>query len=380
MSSAVITIHPSELETRALSISERAKSIEVHDQASYEQAARFLLDVITPMIAAYFLKGHGHVEKGDGWAMRVYMRTLRWTLKHRWTAVVASVAAFAGTLFMFSILPATFQPPQDRDRSTAMIEMVPGTTLEQTARVVKHVEEILRAQPIVTSAYSTTMVGSGRVSVELASVPLEPFVQLLEICRSAVPVTDRVQLEPPTVDAEPPQQLGVELDHLRVERRVVGAHSLDVQLPELAELSALRRGVPVHRPDQERLHRLRRAVEPVLDVRARDRGRALGSQRQRAVTAVRERVHLLLDDVGALPRRAREELGVLEERSRDPPVAVRRTDVFGLAKNPLPQRLLRGQDVLRASRRLELHEARSSSRNGLRSSSAPRVVSGPWPE
>lgn len=124
--------------------------------------------MITPMIAAYFLKGHGHVEKGDGSAMRVYMRTLRWTLKHRWTAVVASVAAFAGTLFMFSILPATFQPPQDRDRSTAMIEMVPGTTLEQTARVVKHVEEILRAQPIVTSAYSTTMVGSGRVSVELA--------------------------------------------------------------------------------------------------------------------------------------------------------------------------------------------------------------------
>lgn len=124
--------------------------------------------MITPMIAAYFLKGHGHVDKPDGRAMRAYMATLRWTLKHRWAVVVASVVAFAGTLFMFSILPATFQPPQDRDRSTAMIEMVPGTTLAQTARVVKQVEEILRAQPLVTSAYSTTMVGSGRVSVELA--------------------------------------------------------------------------------------------------------------------------------------------------------------------------------------------------------------------
>jgi multidrug efflux pump subunit AcrB len=124
--------------------------------------------LITPMIAAYFLKGHGHVDKGDSWAMRAYMAALRWTLKHRWVAVVASVAAFAATLFMFSILPATFQPPQDRDRSTAMIEMVPGTTLEQTAKVVKEVEAILRAQPLVTSAYSTTMVGSGRVSVELA--------------------------------------------------------------------------------------------------------------------------------------------------------------------------------------------------------------------
>jgi multidrug efflux pump subunit AcrB len=124
--------------------------------------------LITPMIAAYFLKGHGHVDKPDGWAMRTYMAALRWTLKHRWAAVVASVVAFAATLFMFSVLPATFQPPQDRDRSTAMIEMVPGTTLEQTAKVVKEVEGILRAQPIVTSAYSTTMVGSGRVSVELA--------------------------------------------------------------------------------------------------------------------------------------------------------------------------------------------------------------------
>ena len=219
-----------------------------------------------------------------------------------------------------------------------------------------------------------------RVLVELVCVLVEPLVQLLEIRGAAVPVADRVQLEPPAFDPEPPQQLRVELDHLRVERRVVGAHRLDVQLPELAELSALRRGVPVHRPDQERLHRLRLAEEAVLDVRARHGRRSLGSQRQRAVTAVRERVHLLLDDVGALARRAREELRVLEERCRDPPVAVRGADVLGLADHPLPQRLLRGQDVLCASRRLELHETRSSSRNGLRSSSAPRVVSGPWPE
>src|SRR5689334_25122048 len=68
MSSAVITIHPSELETRALSISERAKSIEVHDQASYEQAARFLLDVITPMLAEVHEAYDSIVKKNyDAW-------------------------------------------------------------------------------------------------------------------------------------------------------------------------------------------------------------------------------------------------------------------------------------------------------------------------
>jgi hypothetical protein len=50
MSSAAVT-HQIELETRTLSVSERAKTIEVRDQATYEEAARFLLDVITPMIA-----------------------------------------------------------------------------------------------------------------------------------------------------------------------------------------------------------------------------------------------------------------------------------------------------------------------------------------
>ncbi len=50
MSSAAVA-HQNELETRTLSVSERAKTIEVRDQATYEEAARVLLDVITPMIA-----------------------------------------------------------------------------------------------------------------------------------------------------------------------------------------------------------------------------------------------------------------------------------------------------------------------------------------
>ena len=64
--------------------------------------------------------------------------------------------------------------------------------------------------------------------------------------------------------------------------------------------------------------------------------------------------------------RAREEPRVLEERRRDPPVPVERAERFRLADDPLPERLLGGKDVVCASGRLELHEARSSARNGLR--------------
>src|SRR4051812_43519131 len=36
--------------------------------------------LITPMIAAYFLKASGEAEHGGGWAMDTYLRVLRWTL------------------------------------------------------------------------------------------------------------------------------------------------------------------------------------------------------------------------------------------------------------------------------------------------------------
>lgn len=127
--------------------------------------------LITPMIAAYFLKAQGHASHGEGWLMDRYMDVLRWTLRHRWSTIVGAAAALALTVGMFFVLPQTFQPPQDRDRVTASVEMVPGTTLEQTAVVVKRVENLLREQPMVKSVYSSSYAGNGRVTAELIDKP-----------------------------------------------------------------------------------------------------------------------------------------------------------------------------------------------------------------
>ena len=123
--------------------------------------------LITPMIAAYFLKAHGHAEHGGGWMMDRYMDILRWTLRHRWSAVVAGVGSMALTVAMFMVLPSTFQPDEDDTDVTASIEMVPGTTLQQTQVVVEKVAKLLRAQPIVTQVYSRAFVGNGRVTAQL---------------------------------------------------------------------------------------------------------------------------------------------------------------------------------------------------------------------
>jgi multidrug efflux pump subunit AcrB len=47
------------------------------------------------MIAAYFLKAHGHAKHGEGRLMDAYMSTLRWTLRHRWSAVVGGYVPVA---------------------------------------------------------------------------------------------------------------------------------------------------------------------------------------------------------------------------------------------------------------------------------------------
>ena len=145
----------------------------------------------------------------------------------------------------------------------------------------------------------------------------------------------------------------------------------------LAVTALLRRRVAVHRRDREQLLRLRLAVEPVLEVGADDRRGSLRPKRQRATAAVFERVHLLLDDIRARARRAREELGVLEDGRLDAAVTGERAEALDLARDALPERLFGRQDVVRSPRRVVLgaHEARSSARNGLAASSPPSVVS-----
>ncbi|MCT8001484.1 efflux RND transporter permease subunit [Sphingomonas sanguinis] len=145
--------------------------------------------MITPMIAAYFLKSAGHASHGEGRLMDAYMATLRWSLRydrptdgvrrgvfrrffgrfrdHRLWVIGIGVLAFVLTVAMFAIIPKTFQPPQDNDQAVAKIEMVPGTTLAQTDQVVKRVAQFLRKQPDVESVYSRTGVGNGRVVATL---------------------------------------------------------------------------------------------------------------------------------------------------------------------------------------------------------------------
>ena len=50
--------------------------------------------MITPMIAAYFLKAKGQAKHGEGWLMDRYLGVLRWTLRNRWKTVAIGFVCF----------------------------------------------------------------------------------------------------------------------------------------------------------------------------------------------------------------------------------------------------------------------------------------------
>ena len=145
--------------------------------------------MITPMIAAYFLKAHGQAEHGNGPWMQRYMRVLEWSLDtrnvaeyrqrfprrwfrarlldHRLWMMGVATSALAATVVLFMVIPSQFFPETDGDFSRITIEMVPGTTIEQTERKVDEVLALVKDEPEIDVALERINEGNGRVFLEL---------------------------------------------------------------------------------------------------------------------------------------------------------------------------------------------------------------------
>ena len=123
--------------------------------------------MITPMIAAYFLKSAGMAEHGEaGWIDR-YMKILRWSLGHRRWMMGIGAVALGLTVALLVVLPKQFFPDGNTDFSRVRIEMVPGTTLERTREVASEAAAIIEKQPEVETALQSVREGSANMFITL---------------------------------------------------------------------------------------------------------------------------------------------------------------------------------------------------------------------
>ncbi|QTL04835.1 efflux RND transporter permease subunit [Aquabacter sp. L1I39] len=115
--------------------------------------------LITPLLAAYFLRDSGHHQVKEGMVMRNYVRLLGWSVRHRFVTILMGFGVFAGTIYLSTLLPSGFLPSNDISRSMLSIELPPGTTLGETQDVSDRITRLLLDQPEVASVYATAGTG-----------------------------------------------------------------------------------------------------------------------------------------------------------------------------------------------------------------------------
>jgi hydrophobe/amphiphile efflux-1 (HAE1) family protein len=108
--------------------------------------------LITPLIAAYTLKGYGPNAKPhvDGPITKWYLRLLHRCILNRWKTIAAGTVFFIFSIAALMFVPQAFVPPGDQSTSMLNIELPPGVRLADTAAISERAANILRQQPEVT--------------------------------------------------------------------------------------------------------------------------------------------------------------------------------------------------------------------------------------
>jgi multidrug efflux pump subunit AcrB len=147
--------------------------------------------MITPLIAAYFLRSHGQQPHAAWKWMDWYLKILNWSLDtskavayriqhpgawgwikshfrdHRMAMVGAGFCTLLLSAVLFAMLPQSFFPPENDDYSRVNITLPPGTTLKQTESVTDRVAAIVAKDPSVERVFERVYVGTGRVNIVL---------------------------------------------------------------------------------------------------------------------------------------------------------------------------------------------------------------------
>ncbi len=148
--------------------------------------------MVTPLMAAYFLKPHGEQEHAGGPVMAWYLRILAWTLKRRklgktdlaerswirrvggdivrdhrvWTCMIG-VLALVLTVVSFATLPFTFQPETDDKFVQVNVALPPGATFERSEAAADLVTNFLLEQPETEDVFQAVGVGDATLYINL---------------------------------------------------------------------------------------------------------------------------------------------------------------------------------------------------------------------
>jgi HAE1 family hydrophobic/amphiphilic exporter-1 len=141
---------------------------------------------LTPLLSAKFLRPHGKEQHGRMYKtierffeglLSVYDRGLRWTLRHRATTMVISLAILAATVWLFLAVPKGFIPNEDQNEVRISLEAAQGISYTDMVRHQRAAMDIVAKDPRVATFFSFVGGGRGVVNNSVISLRLVPRPQ-----------------------------------------------------------------------------------------------------------------------------------------------------------------------------------------------------------
>ena len=122
--------------------------------------------MLTPLMAAYLLKPVKHSDEKTA-IMRLYDKSLLWSLRHRFITVAVGALFFGASIVLFKMMPTSVIGSVDRGESIISVQMPPGTPIESTRQTVERLTTLMLKHPdtknVFVSIGSATQ-GRGRSS------------------------------------------------------------------------------------------------------------------------------------------------------------------------------------------------------------------------
>ena len=237
-------------------------------------ASLLVARLLTPMMAAYFLKPQPTKPHKDGRVMHGYLVLVRWCLAHRKTTMAAATAFLAGSLALVPMLPIGFIPPPNGNYSNISVELPPASSLEDTllaaeaARLaIAGVEGVERVFVTAGSAQAAGMSGMQagevrRASLTVALAPREQRPPQLEIERAIRQQLLRVPGARFSVSSGgPSERLQIILASDNAAALTASARAVERQLREIDGLAGITSTASLERPEIVIRPDLERAAE-----------------------------------------------------------------------------------------------------------------------
>ncbi len=216
---------------------------------------------LMPVLCSFLLRGR--IREGDNFVIRgckaIYEPVLRIALGLRWIVVLAAIAIFGGSIWLFNRLGAEFVPKLDEGSITSMIYKPVGMSLEESLRGDIELEKaLLRDFPEITRAF--TRIGTS----DIATDPMPPNESDIYIFYKPIDQWPKTRGRPRN-KAKLNAQIDATVKRLNPRTTIIASQPIEERFNEMLEGTKAELAVKIFGDDYDVLEKLADQIKGILE-------------------------------------------------------------------------------------------------------------------